>query len=136
MPGLMEYLDSINSTKVDIMGEGEENSYPAFQVNRGMAQHIDTIMIAQEMNKLAGLPNRMQYDLYLNMVSKKKRYGKWVKSVATPEDIEFVANHYKISITKAEEYIALLTPEQLEEMKSNYFEGGSNKVVDKKKKTA
>lgn len=136
MPGLMEYLDSINSTKVDIMGEGEENTYPAFQVNRGMAQHIDTIMIAQEMNKLAGLPNRMQYDLYLNMVSKKKRYGKWVKSVATPEDIEFVSNHYKISITKAEEYISLLTTEQLEEMKSSYFEGGSQKAVDRKKKTA
>lgn len=133
MPSLIEYLDSINTTKVDIM-PGDDNSYPAFQVNRGMAQHIDTIMIAQEMNKLANLSSRMQYDLYLNMVSKKKRYGKWVKSVATPEDIDFIANHYRISITKAEEYIALLTDEQLAEMKAQYYEGGSTKSVDTKAK--
>lgn len=131
---MMQILDSINYTKERLIESDNDKEYPAFQINRGMAQHMDTIMIAQEMNKMSGLPNFMQYNLYLGLVTKKKRYGKWVKAVATPEDLQFIAEHYKISITKAEEYLALLTPEQLQEMKERKFTGGSTKSVDKPKR--
>lgn len=135
MLDMMQILDSINSTKESIIDENNENLYPAFQINRGMAQHIDTIMLAQEMNKMSGLPNQMQYDFYLNVVTKRKRYGKWVKAVATEEDLRFVAEHYRISITKAEEYLALLSPDELQELKARYFTGGSTKSVDKPKRS-
>ena len=40
----------------------EDKAYPAFMVNRGLSYFLDTILLANEMNRRAGsIPGKMQY---------------------------------------------------------------------------
>lgn len=123
--GLFDWLSSISETKVDLTEQQPDfKTYIAYQINRGLAQHKDTIMLANEMNKYSFLDPEMQYQFYLNLVAARARRGKWVKSSLPEEDVKFLAEHYKISLTKAEEYCKILTSEQINEIREGYNTGG------------
>lgn len=124
---MFEFLEAINSGKeVNLDGDDPFKDYVPFQINNGLSQHLDTVLIANEMNKLSFLPKEMQFKFFLHAVSKKKRYGKWAKVevVGNPEDVEAVSEYYKINKAKALEYLKILTPDQLQQIKSQNDRGG------------
>lgn len=126
----MEYLGSIQSgSQLDFEDPEIEKGYCPFPVNNGLAQHMDTIMLAQEMNKRPFLSKEMQYAFLYHTVVKRKRYGKWAKKIALPnqEDIDLIKEKYCVSEEKAIEYYQLYTITELEELKNTMFKGGSSK---------
>ena len=136
--GLMDWLNSIGTSGEDLT-EGNDNAindYPPFIINKGMAQAIDTIMFANEMNKRPWLDEMLQYKFLLGSVSKKKRYNKWVKAEpeANQEDITMVSNYYKVNEMIASSYITLLKPDELEKIRSSFFKGGDGKSTEVKTK--
>lgn len=122
-----DYLNSINTTKVDIMVDEEaEKKYGAFMVNRGLSYFQDTIFAANEMNKYHQLDSRLQFDFLINIVRKRKRFSKWFK----PEEsslIEVVKEYYGYSNEKARQALTLLSDEQLEKLKQKVSKGGRRK---------
>lgn len=122
-----DYLNSINTTKVDIMVDEEaEKKYGAFMVNRGLSYFQDTIFAANEMNKYHQLDSRLQFDFLINIVRKRKRFSKWFK----PEEsslIEVVKEYYGYSNEKARQVLTLLSDEQLEKLKQKVSKGGRRK---------
>lgn len=122
-----DFLNSINSSKKDLMQEPEtEKDYVSFVVNRSLSYFPETALIANEMNRYHHLDSKLQYQFLLNIVRKKKRFSKWIKP-QTENDIELVKEYYGYSNDKARQVISLLTPEQLTIIRKKVDKGGRRK---------
>jgi hypothetical protein len=123
---LFQILDSINYTKKDILSDVGEHSYNPFMINKFLSGSMDTIIPASEMNTRPHLTKEMQYDYLQNSIRRKKRYTKWLKQ-EVEEEIQLLSKHYSFSYQKAKEIHNLLSKEQIESIKSQYFTGGIKK---------
>lgn len=117
-----QWIDSVLERNDDLMEEHGEKPYPAFMVARGLSQHPDAIMHAQEVNLLPGLDNRLHYDyLRLSVRKGKRRKGKWAKKNSV-EGLEVVMGYYGFGPKKALDALRVLSQDQLkvitEEMKA------------------
>ena len=122
-----EYLNAINYTKQNVMVDDlTEKAYNAFMVNRSLSYFNDTALIANEMNQHHHLDNRLQFDFFINIIRKKKRFSKWNKP-ETVSDVEVVKEYYGYSNEKARQALSLLTKEQLDILKQKVFKGGRRK---------
>ena len=126
MAELKDWLNSINYTKKDVMvDEYEEKKYPAFIVNKCLAPFPDTLLYVNELNRLHGLDNRLQYDFLLNSLRKRKRFAKWLK-VSKIKDLDVVKEYYGYSNEKAKQALDVLTEEQIKIIKIKLTKGGKN----------
>lgn len=119
-----EFINAINTTKQDIMVDDiTEKQYNAFMVNRSLSYFNDTVLMANEMNINHHLDNRLQFDFFINIVRKKKRFSKWMKP-ETFSDVEVVKAYYGYSNEKARQALTLLTNEQIDLLKKKVYKGG------------
>jgi len=119
-----EYLNAINYTKQNIMVDDiTEKAYNPFMVNRSLSYFNDTALIANEMNINHHLDNRLQFDFFINIVRKKKRFSKWNKP-ETVSDVEVVKEYYGYNNEKARQVLSLLTSEHIDELKKKVYKGG------------
>jgi|TARA_B100000035_G_scaffold216313_1_gene185440 hypothetical protein len=126
---LKDYLNSINQTKENLL-DGEdpawEKNYPSYVINKCMSHHIDTVMLANEMNQWGQLPTKMQYDFFINTVRSRKRFSPWSKKEKM-NDLEIVKQYYGYSNEKARQALSILTPEQLSFIKTKLNKGGKKR---------
>ncbi len=119
-----EYINAINNTKKDIMVDDiAESKYTPFMVNRSLSYFPDTVLYANEMNIQHHIDNRLQFDFFINIVKKKKRFSKWSK----PEeisDLNVVKEYYGYSNEKAKSVLSLFTDEHLTELRKRMNKGG------------
>ena len=119
-----EYANAINYTKKDIMIDDiAEKSYNPFMINRQLSYFPDTVLAANEMNRNHHLDNRLQFDFFINIIRKRKRFSKWFK----PEqisDLETIKQYYGYSNEKARQVLPLLSTEQINELKNKVAKGG------------
>ena len=119
-----EYLNAINMTKQDIMVDDiAEKGYNSFIVNRSLSYFNDTVLYANEMNVNHHIDNRLQFDFFINIVRKKKRFSKFMKP-ETVSDVEVVKEYYGYSNEKAKSALTLLTSDQINELKKKVYKGG------------
>ena len=119
-----DYLNSINYSKKDIMVDDiAEDEYNPFMVNRGLSYFQDTVLYANEMNRYHHLDNRLQFDFLINIVRKRKRFSKWIKST-NPDTLNVVKEYYGYSDEKAKQVLPLLSSDNIKEMKTRVFKGG------------
>ena len=114
-----DYVKAINEKKYmeDLKG------YNPFLTNRAFAMHMDTILIAEEMNQASDLDPMLQFDFYYYAVRKGRRFG-FPKKVETDANLELVMEHYKYSKEKAAAALRLLTEEQLQAILKTPDTGG------------
>jgi len=119
-----EYCNAINYTKKDIMTDDiAEKAYSPYMVNRQLSYFPDTVLAANEMNRNHHIDNRLQFDFFINIVRKRKRFSKWFK----PElisDLDAVKRYYGYSNEKARQVLTLLSTEQINELKNKVAKGG------------
>jgi len=122
---LKEWLNSINLNKQDLTEEDPEaiKKYAPFIINKCMSGHMDTVMLANEMNINHGLDKYLQYKFYLNIVRKRKRFSPWLKKDKI-KDLELVKKYYNYSNSKAEQALKILTKDQLEYIRLKFDTGG------------
>ena len=119
-----EYSNAINYTKKDIMVDDiTEKSYSSYMINRQLSYFPDTILAANEMNRNHHLDNRLQFDFFINIVRKRKRFSKWIKP-ETFGDVEVVKAYYGYSNQKARQALSLLTKDQIDLLKKKVYKGG------------
>ena len=119
-----EYVSAINMSKEDIMIDDiAEKAYNPFIVNRSMSYFNDTVLYANEMNVNHHIDHRLQFDFFINMLRKKKRFSKFMKP-ETVSDVEVVKEYYGYSNEKAKQALTLLTSDQINELKKKVFKGG------------
>ena len=119
-----KFTDAINYTKENIMIDDiTEKAYNPFLINRSLSYFPDTVLAANEMNRNHHIDNRLQFDFFINIIRKRKRFSKWFK----PEqisDLEIVKEYYGYSNEKARQILTLLSTEQINELKTKVAKGG------------
>lgn len=122
---LKDWLNSINHTKKNIIDEDPESlkQYAPYIINRCMSGHIDTILLANEMNINSHLDPKLQYDFFINIVRPKKRFAPWLKKDKL-NSLELVKEYYGYSDEKARVALKILTEEQLEYISKRMDRGG------------
>ena len=119
-----EYTTAINYSKKNIMIDDiAEKAYNPFLINRSLSYFHDTVLAANEMNRHHHVDNRLQFDFFINIIRKRKRFSKWFK----PEqisDLEIVKEYYGYSNEKARQILTLLSTEQINELKTKVAKGG------------
>ena len=119
-----EYANAINYTKRNIMVDDiAEKAYLPYMINRQLSYFPDTVLAANEMNRHHHIDNRLQFDFFINIVRRRKRFSKWFK----PEqisDLDVVKKYYGYSNEKARQVLALLSTEQINELKNKVAKGG------------
>lgn len=119
-----EYANAINYTKKNIMVDDiAEKAYNSFMINRQLSYFPDTVLAANEMNRYHHLDNRLQFDFFINIIRKRKRFSKWYKP-ETISDLEVVKKYYGYSNEKAHQVLTLLSTEQINELKRKVMTGG------------
>lgn len=102
-----------------------ENAYNSFMVNRGLSYFSDTVLLANEMNRLHHVDKPLQYSFLINTVRKNKRFSKWIKPQET-EDLMIVKEYYGYSNEKARSALSILSAQQISELKSKIDKGGKS----------
>ena len=119
-----DFLNSINTNKKNLMeGTDEEKQYVPFVVNRTLSYFQDTVSLANAMNIHHHIDNRLQYDFFINIIRKRKRFSKWNKP-QKHNDIDVVKQYYGYSNEKAEQVLPLLSQPQLLELRKKVNKGG------------
>jgi hypothetical protein len=125
---LKDYLNSINSTKENLMeGDDEmwEKKYPAFIVNKCLSPFTDTIMFVNEMNIRSQIDNKMQYDFFINILRSRKRYSPWMKK-DKDKNLDLVKEYYGYSNEKALSALSILNQDQLSYIEQKLYKGGKS----------
>ena len=127
---LSDYLSAINYNKVNLLDGNDitwHKKYPPYVINRCLSQHVDTIMMANEVNQRHGLDKRLQFHFLLNSIRKRKRFGgKWI-TTSKSKNLEFIKKYYGYSNSKAKVALDTLTKKQIEFIKLKLDKGGRKK---------
>ena len=126
---LKDYLNTINFSKKNLLEDedpGWEKNYPSFIINKCMSHHMDTVMFANEMNQYPGLDKKLQYDFFINIVRPRKRFSPWGKKEKV-KDLEYVKQYYGYSTEKALQALRILSPTQLDVIKTKLNKGGKKR---------
>tara|TARA_B100001939_G_scaffold346342_1_gene364914 strand:+ start:1730 stop:2113 length:384 start_codon:yes stop_codon:yes gene_type:complete len=125
MTELKDWLNSINLHKRNLMEEDPslKKEYPAFIINKCMSGHLDTVLFANEMNKYHFLDKDLQYNFFLNIIRKRKRFSPWLRKDKI-DDIDCVKQYYGYSNEKARQALKILSKEQLEYIRKRLDTGG------------
>ena len=124
---LKDYLYSINQSKRNILDDAPDaqKKYPPYIVNRCLSSFTDTILFANEMNKNSHIPNKMQYDFFLNSVKPRKRFSPWTRKDSI-DYLDIVKEYYGYNDDKALQALRILTKDQLDYIKKSLSKGGKH----------
>jgi hypothetical protein len=123
-----EFVKAISYTKKDIMvDELIEKEYNPFIINRAFSYYPDTILYANEMNLNAHLDSRLQFDFFINIIKKRKRFSPWLKP-SEVENLEVLKEYYGYSNEKAKSVLSLFNNKQIENLKERIYKGGRTKT--------
>ncbi len=114
-----EFVKSIN----DKRHVEDPSLYTPFLSNRAFSYHLDTVLIANEMNKYPDLPPEVQFAFMNEAVRKGRRFSSWYKEQETP-NLELVMEYFGYSKPKALAALQVLTQDQLRQMKERLDKGG------------
>lgn len=127
---VFDFLNSINYTKENLI-KGSDNPelaekiYVPFIINKSLSYFIDTARLANEMNINHHLDNKLQFEFFLNIVRKQKRFAKWQKE-ETYHDLDMVKKYYSYNTEKAKQALDILSPRQLDIIREKQKQGGLN----------
>ena len=124
---LKDYLYSINQSKKNILDDDPSavKKYPPYVVNRCLSSFTDTVLYANEMNKNSHLPNKMQYDFFLNSVKPRKRFSPWARKDSI-DYLDVVKEYYGYNDDKSLQALRILTKNQLDKITYLLRKGGKN----------
>lgn len=117
--GLFDFVSDISEAKQYKFTEDTKSVYNQFMINRALMQHLDTILLANEMNKRMTLTDEMHHDFLFYAVDAKRRYGKWAKKSDDNLDvINYIKEQYKVNYDHALMYMKLFTSEELQQIET------------------
>lgn len=104
----------------------DEKDYAPWIINKGMTFTMDTVMFANQVNKMYSLDKKLQHDFYYYGVPKGKRFGKWLKKEEVSDILQMVMDIYKCNINVASQYVKLLSEDQVKLIREKFEQGGKH----------
>ena len=118
--GPFDYVKSINKKTY----ETDLSGYMPYLTNRAFAMHVDTVLLAEEMNQMHYLGTELQYDFYYYAVRKGDRFGFPQKPHEDP-NLEVIIEYFQCSKQKALEYLRVLSLNDISKIISLQNKGGN-----------
>ena len=101
----------------DYCFDEHKDTYNIRGVNQALSQHIDAILMANEVNMCPRITPRQHYDFLFGTIRRMKRYHrKWAKKQEVP-NLDAIMDYFTVNRERAEEIAELLLPEHMEELK-------------------
>jgi hypothetical protein len=104
-----------------------EEEYTPFLINRSLSYFPDTVLYANEMNQNGHLDSRLQFDFFINIIRKRKRFSRWLKP-SEIENLDVIKEYYGYSNEKAKSVLSLFNNKQIEDLKKRIYKGGRTKT--------
>jgi hypothetical protein len=120
-----DMVNSVSDSKKNLLEEDVENIkiYEPYLVNKSLSYHNDALMYANEMNKNFFIDKDMQYNFYINILRKRKRFSSWIKKEKV-DDLECIKSYYNYSNEKALQALKILSEVQINFIKKQLDIGG------------
>jgi hypothetical protein len=133
-----DFVNAINGKTNRDLIRGSDNpelaakEYIPWAINRGFSFYVDCIMVANDMNMRPHLSNTMQNDYFINNIRPSKRFSKWHKKEKDSTDMLAVMEYYNVGHNKAQEFLKVLTKDQIDLIKRKIIKGGNTNDVQPK----
>ena len=120
-----QFFKDITYGKTNIMlAQDIENEYKPYNMNKNLSYSTEWIFTVNDMNGLPHLPNRLQYDYFINSIRRRSRkLESWIKPEKS-DDLEAVKEYYNYSNQKAKDSMLLLSDTEIEYIKSKTYKAG------------
>ena len=120
-----QFFKDITYGRTNIMlAQDIENEYKPYNMNKNLSYSTEWIFTVNDMNGLPHLPNRLQYDYFINSIRRRSRkLESWIKPEKS-DDLEVVKEYYNYSNQKAKDSMLLLSDTEIEYIKSKTYKGG------------
>jgi hypothetical protein len=129
---IFEFLNHMTETKEELDFSDPEISkeYDNYIINRYVSMCEIYIPMVNEINK-HDIPKENNYYFYHNVLPKRKQFFSYIKK---PKDLgimekRLVAHYFEVGIKEAEEYIKIMSEDELKEL-LNIFKYGKNRIID------
>lgn len=124
-----DIIPALNETKEHLIREGklQPKDFPAFIIMKYYALSMDTVLLANEINKYPAMSKSMQYDFWHHLIPPGKRKQFFPKKTERDINIEAIMEFYKCSYRVARQYEKILTEEQIKTIEKRVFKGEQSK---------
>ncbi len=113
---------SQEKTQLDIEPLGKV--YSQFMINRIMSCSPDLVFLSNEISKVKDIDNQTHYNLWFNVVTKRKRYFKYHKEEKFDNSqIGNIQTYFGINQELAIEYLNILSDEELVYINESFKHG-------------
>lgn len=119
-----DFTKALTETKEYLFDEETSKEYRPFIINRALSFNLDCLYPVSEINQYKDIPPKAQHDFLLNILEKKRRYGRWVKKDSFPDDLELVKEVFGYSTQRAIQALGLMTEEQIAQLRETRNKGG------------
>ena len=133
MPSLniFQIVERLTNLKqpINFNDEDEAKSYDVYMIDKALSMCEVLIPIVAKVVKM-NLPKEVHAAYYLEVLPKRSFALNWIKADKdlTYEEKMYIANYYNCSFRKAEEYLKILTDDQIKDILKNYKYGVNKKI--------
>lgn len=89
-----------------------DDSYNSFLTGRLFSNHLDTVLIANEINAFPSASPDQHYEYLANSIRPRKRYGKWHKP-AGHKSASTISRYYDVPMRLAYLYAQFFTDDEI-----------------------
>ena len=126
--GIFDHLSGIKEKKVawDSLSEMDKKSFSPFIINRWLSMNLDLLPIINILQKytIGTLKEREVNKLYYDFLPKEKTFDKYIKGKKeakyNKELLNHLSNWYGVSNREVEDYLEILSKEQVIEILMKY----------------
>lgn len=108
------------------MNDEMVKSYTPYMINRFISMSELYLPIVNEINKCQNIPKESHYTYYNTILPKRKQYFKYIKkkNEISESDKELLCKYYKVGPRQIDEYVNILTKEQIQIIVDKYQKNG------------
>ena len=125
--GLFDHINHITSNQTkdywNTLTESDKKTWSNYMINRFLSMKMEWTDFVNEIQKLKLAPRQL-YLVYSNVLPKGKQYLKYIKkkkqTIYNTQVIQKVSEYFEISKSESEDYLNLLSKEQIRELVSKY----------------
>ena len=125
--GLFDHINHITSNQTkdywNTLTESDKKTWSNYMINRFLSMKMEWTDFVNEIQKLK-LDSYQLYVVYSSILPKGKQYLKYIKkkkgTIYNTQVIQKVSEYFEISKSESEDYLNLLSKEQISELVSKY----------------
>ena len=125
--GLFDHLNQVtqiqNKNYWKNLTESDKKTWSNYMINRFLSMKMEWTDFVNEIQKLNLKPKQL-YLVYSNVLPKGKQYLKYIKkkkqTIYNTQVIQKISEYFEISQSESEDYLNLLSKEQIRELVSLY----------------